>query len=213
MSRSSLSTSPLPEIVKEAWETGQTIDLATVGYGRIHWGNKQDVDDHPHPYYYFLAGIVRTFGLSRILEIGTHWGGATRAMHRGMIEPTAGKIVTVDITTESDNRLKSYPDIVKVVGDANIESTMTEVLTHFGNRPVDLIYIDALHFAMPTFQNYALYTAALRPKVVVFDDITLNEEMSRSGLGYRPATSRATRSTQFTSSPAYARSLVSVLSG
>jgi predicted O-methyltransferase YrrM len=178
MQLSELATADLREVVRRAWDVGQQIDLSGIGYGRIHWGNKEDVDDTPHPYYHFLAGLVRHNRLTRILEIGTHWGGATRAMWKGLRDPSEGTVVTVDISTESDNRLKGYPDIKKIVGDANKEETMAAVAEAF-DGPADLVYIDALHFAMPTYLNYALYASLLRPKLVVFDDITLNSEMER----------------------------------
>lgn len=169
----------LRTIVREAWAEGQKIDLSGIGYGRIHWGNKEDVDDTPHPYYYFLAGLIRRLDLPRVFEIGTHWGGATRAMWKGLRDPSQGKVVTVDITTESDNRLKDFPGIRKIVGDANLEETVVKVSEEFNHRAIDLLYIDALHFTMPTYLNYAIYSTLLRPKLVVFDDITLNDEMAR----------------------------------
>jgi predicted O-methyltransferase YrrM len=178
MANPNLVTSDLKSIVTEAWAVGQTIDLSGIGYGRIHWGNKEDVDDSPHPYYHFLAGLVRRYELHRVFEIGTHWGGATRAMWKGLANPAEGRIVTVDISTESDNRLKDFPAIQKIVGDANTEGTLAAVVEAF-DGPVDLIYIDALHYAMSTYLNYALYATLLRPKLVVFDDITLNDEMAR----------------------------------
>ena len=172
-----LATKSLRNVVIEAWEDGQKIDLSGVGYGRLHWGNKQDVRDEPSPYYYFLAGLVRRHKFRRIFEIGTHWGGATRSMYHGLTEPSGGKVVTVDITTESDNRLKDYPDIVKFVGDGNSEAVFGQVLTEFGDEPVDLVYIDAAHQTLPTFMSFALYAVALKPKFIVFDDITLNDKM------------------------------------
>jgi predicted O-methyltransferase YrrM len=129
-------------------------------------------------YYHFLAGLGRCFGFTRILEIGTHWGGATRAMRHG-IGAAPGTVVTVDVTTESDNRLKAYPEIRKVVGDANSEAAFAAVIEHFERRPIDLLYIDALHLAWPSFLNHAIYATVLRPKLVVFDDIALNAEMAR----------------------------------
>ncbi len=177
MDRSKLASSDIKSIVSTGWEEGQRIDLSGIGYGRIHWGNKRDIDDDPHPYYHFLAGLVRANELTRILEIGTHWGGATRSMWKGFSEPTKCKIVTVDITNESDHRLRDFPDICKIVGDANTEKTMVAIADEFDWKPIDLIYIDALHLAMSTFLNYAIYVTVLRPKLIVFDDITLNESM------------------------------------
>lgn len=180
MADTDLAFDDLPTIVRNAWADGQKIDLSGVGYGRLHWGNQTDVRDEPSPYYYFLAGLVRRFNFSKILEIGTHWGGATRAMHRGMLNPQYGKIVTVDITTESDNRLKDYPDIVKIVGDGNSPEVFTKVMSEFETKPADLVYIDAEHQMMPTFTSFAIYAMALRPKLIVLDDVTLSDGMRQA---------------------------------
>ena len=75
---------PIADIVRTAYALGKTIDISAIGYGRVHWGNQQDVLDTPVPYYYLLAGMVRRHKLNRIFEIGTHWGGATRAMYHGL---------------------------------------------------------------------------------------------------------------------------------
>jgi len=172
-----LNSDTLEDIVRSAWDVGKEIDLSGIGYGRIHWGNREDVKDQPSSYYYFLAGLVRKFSLARILEIGTHWGGATRAMWYGLNDPDSAKIVTVDITTESDNRLLDYPKIQKIVGDANSEAIFDRIATSFDWEPIDLIYIDAAHQTVPTVMSFALYAMALRPKLMVLDDITLNEPM------------------------------------
>lgn len=177
MSQNELAFDDMPELVRKAWETGQKIDLSGIGYGRLHWGNQTDVLDKPSPYYFFLAGLVRRHRLQRIFEIGTHWAGATRAMFHGMESTDSAKVVTVDITTESDNRLKDYPSITKIVGDGNTEDVFTQVLSAYGSEPVDLIYIDAAHQTMPTFTSFALYAMALKPKLIVLDDVTLNQGM------------------------------------
>ena len=180
MSDNELAVDDMPTIVKKAWETGQAIDLNGIGYGRLHWGNQKDIIDSPSPYYYFLAGVVRRHNMTRILEIGTHWAGATRSMYQGVSDLRKSKIVTVDITTESDSRLAAYPDIKKFVGDGNSEEVFSKVVNEFGFEPVDLIYIDAAHQTMPVFTSFALYTMALKPKLVIFDDVTLNEGMRKA---------------------------------
>lgn len=172
-----LSTGTLPDIVTAAWADGRKIDLDGIGYGRVHWGNKSDVLDTPNNYYYFLAGLVRRYGFTRILEIGTHWGGATRAMRAGVKRPEDARIVTVDISTESDNRLKDYPDIVKIVGDANTAPTLWNIIEAFDGQPVDLVYIDADHHCFPTIASVAFLSLLLRPKLIVLDDISFNEDM------------------------------------
>lgn len=180
MSTTELADDDMPTIVRNGWETGQAIDLKNIGYGRLHWGNKADVLDNPSPYYYFLAGIVRRHNFSRVLEIGTHWAGATRSMYHGMSDPKNGKVVTIDITTESDNRLHDYPDITKLVGDGNSGEIFEKVVNEFAQVPVDLVYIDAAHQTMSVFTSFALYAMALKPKLIIFDDVTLNEGMRKA---------------------------------
>lgn len=175
-----IKTVPLHDLVRHAWQEGQRIDLEGIGYGRIHWGNASDVIDFPLPYYRFLAGLVRSLNFTRIFEIGTHWGGATRAMWHGVSDKDAACVVTVDITTESDSRLHAYPDIKKVVGDANTEEAFEETIAHFGTQPIDLLYIDADHFMMPLLLNFSLYTTILRPKFVVMDDVTWSDSMLKA---------------------------------
>jgi hypothetical protein len=167
----------LEDIVKAAWVTGQDLNLTGLGYGRIHWGNQTDISHTPQSYYYFLSGIVRMLGFSRILEIGTHCGGSTLAMFSGVGDRQA-EIVTVDITSEGDPYLQPYSQIRKITGDANSMEVIHQVLEAFSFRSIDLIYIDADHNCLPTLLNYAIYATLLRPKYVVFDDITLNESMS-----------------------------------
>src|SRR5437762_58393 len=65
-------TKPKPsliEIIKRAWEVGQTFDLSDVGYGPAHWKAEKKLHETPFPYYYFLAGLVRSQNCKRIFEI------------------------------------------------------------------------------------------------------------------------------------------------
>ena len=175
--RASLSELNLAEIVRESWKVGQTIELSGIGYGQIHWGNSTDVLDSPFPYYYFLAGLVRNLKLARILEIGTHSAGSTRAMWRGLASPASGVFATVDISSDSDRYLADYPGIKKVLGDANSRQVFSELIAYFADAPVDLVYIDAEHATIPTLMSFALYATLLKPKFMVFDDITHNDGM------------------------------------
>ena len=78
-----------------------------------------------------------------------------------------GKVVTIDISTESDAVLPSCPEssrIQKIVGDAN----SLEVIEQVGmvlNR-TGILYVDADHRALPTLLNFSIYSTLLRPKVV-----------------------------------------------
>jgi plasmid stability protein len=167
----------LTSLVRTAWGVGRTIDLPGIGYGRIHWGNQTDVVSHPYPYYHFLAGLVRVTGARRILEIGTHSGGSIRAMKEGLSAPQGAVLVTVDTSNESDPYLSSEPLVKKIQGDALTEGTFGQVVEQFPDRRCDLLYVDATHDFWPTLQPLALYVFALRPRLVVMDDITLNPGM------------------------------------
>jgi len=90
------------------------------------------------------------------------------------------KLVTVDLTEESNNFLPNQserPMIHKIVGDANSSEVIRQISEEFGEKPVDLVYIDADHSELPTFLNFAIYATLLKPKVVICDDIELTESM------------------------------------
>lgn len=167
----------LPDLVRAAWDAGQEIDLAGVGYGRIHWGDRQQIRTQPDAYYYFLAGLARILRAKRAIEIGTHCGGSARALWSGIADEEKGLIVTVDITRESDEHLAAYSRIKKVVGDANREEVLRNVVAQAGDAPVDILFVDADHTFMPTYLNYCIYSAAFRPKIAVFDDAVRSESM------------------------------------
>lgn len=172
-----LSEMTLPDLIRAAWDAGQETDLTGVGYGRIHWGDRQQIRDQPDGYYYFLAGLARLLRAQRAIEIGTHCGGSARAIWRGMADEDHGLIVTVDITQESDEHLAAYPRIKKVVGDANRQEVLRSVASHVGDDPVDILFVDADHTFMPTFLNYSIYSTAFRPRIAVFDDAVRNDSM------------------------------------
>src|SRR5437764_9936073 len=60
----------------------ENMDLTDCFYGASHGSG--DFVDHPLDYYYFLAGFVCQLRCSRLLELGTHFGGSIRSMARGL---------------------------------------------------------------------------------------------------------------------------------
>lgn len=89
----------LEDIVAVAWLAGMAVDLAGIQFGPgVPGPQNKALVPGPHPYYCFLAGLVRSQGCSRILEIGTHFGGSALSMLRGIGDPARAKLVTVDIT-------------------------------------------------------------------------------------------------------------------
>jgi hypothetical protein len=166
----------LAEMVRAAWIAGKDIPLSNAVYGPAHWPDGKRFCDEPFTYYYFLAGLVRLQGCRRMVEIGTHFGGSTLAMLHGVLKASSAKIVTIDIT-DLNPVLHSTPGIIKLTGDANSDEQIKRIFVHFGGEPIDLLFIDADHSFLPTITNFALYVALLRPRLVVIDDVKLNEGM------------------------------------
>jgi hypothetical protein len=167
---------PLEDIVKLAWKIGKEIDLSNIGYGPAHWEGGDRVVTSPNPYYFFLSGLARSQGFKRIFEIGTHFGGSIFALMRGISEAEKSEIVTVDIT-DLNPAIQAASGINKITGDANSEYIVKKVMTIFNGDPIDLMFIDADHRFLPTMTNFGLYVALLRPRMVVLDDIVLNDSM------------------------------------
>lgn len=169
--------SRLEELVRQAWETGQQIDLGRAAYGRAMRDNQEIWIKSPSTYYPFLAGLVRAIGARTVIEIGTNCGGSALAMAAGM--SSAGRIVTIDISDFSDPYLREHPSIRKIEGDANSIEVIEATLAAVGTDTVDLVYIDAAHSCLPTLLNYCIYGALFRPRLVAIDDITLYQTMTR----------------------------------
>jgi tetratricopeptide (TPR) repeat protein len=167
----------LKELVKQAWIVGNQIDLSECTYGVWHDG--KTVFTTPSSYYYFLAGMVRVNRLSKILEIGTYRGGSILAMDRALEDKSVAKLVTIDINLFEPERLKSFPEIERIEGDSASAEVISEVVKKFEGEPIDLIYIDGDHKYESTMAAYSIYTTLLKPKFVIFDDITLNDSMFR----------------------------------
>jgi hypothetical protein len=177
-SRSAAMTSDasLAAIIQLAWAQGQTFDLAAVGYGPAHWNDGEKFYDKPFPYYHFLAGFVRSQNCKRIFEIGTHFGGSTNSMLRGIADQSEAQVVTVDIT-DLNSTLHQTLGVTKITGDANSEVVIKMAVAIMGDAPIDLLYVDAAHDFVPTLINLGLYIFLLRPRFVVIDDIVLNDGM------------------------------------
>lgn len=170
---------PLDELVSWAWKIGNAIDLTGVGYGRIHWDNFRDIITDPLPYYFFLAGFVRLVHAARICEIGTHWGGSTLALRRGVSPELKPDVVTIDLSRKS--RFDAELGIRKIIGEAGSKVVLQTVAEHFDEQAhIDLLFIDSHHTFAATFSQYCEYTTLLRPRFVILDDISLNEEMANA---------------------------------
>jgi predicted O-methyltransferase YrrM len=169
---------PLTEVISAAWRLGASIDLSGIGYGRPHWGDFKTPEMSPQPYYFFLAGFVRLTSAKRIIEIGTHQGGSTRALFAGLTSPDQSRIVTVDITPDGTRMFSGHQTITPLMLNANSAECHAACLGVVGHAGVDLSYIDADHRLQPTLINFALYGILSKATFVVLDDITLTQEMA-----------------------------------
>ena len=166
----------LSEIVRNAWAAGKEISLPDAAYGPAHWSHGDRFVTEAQTYYYFLAGFVQTQKCTRILEIGTHYGGSTLAMLHGLSESDSADIVTIDIT-DLNPALHRTRGIRKLIGDANSETQLKTIAAHFGGKPIDLLFIDADHTFLPTITNFGIYFSILCPRYVIIDDVQLNDGM------------------------------------
>jgi len=149
---------------------GLKIDLSGCNYGETT--GPCSFLKRPTKYYYFLAGLIRSRGMTHILEIGTHCGGSIMSMDRGLNDKDRpkSKLVTVDIENKNHDGFKEYPDIKRITGDSLNEDTIKKVWECF-DRPIDLIYIDSLHEYEHTKKNIEIYAERLNPQYIAIDDI------------------------------------------
>jgi hypothetical protein len=167
---------PLADVIKTAWEVGRCIDLSDIGYGPAHWEGGERFIRTPEPNYFFLAGLVRSQNFKRIFEVGTHYGGSILSMMRGITPYDNARLVTVDIT-DLNPVLHTLPNLTKLTGDTNTEEIIQKAVIHLKGEPIDLLYIDADHKFLPTLSNFCVYSTLLRPRMIVMDDIVLNDSM------------------------------------
>jgi predicted O-methyltransferase YrrM len=157
---------------------GRKIDLTGCNYGETT--GPLTFLKRPTNYYYFLAGLVRSRGMTRILEIGTHFGGAIMSMSRGLSEEglPKSKLVTVDIERKNQDGFKEYSHIRHITGDS-LDKDVVERVAECFEGPIDLIYIDSLHEYGHTKENIDTYGKRLRPQYIVLDDIRQCDSMRK----------------------------------
>ena len=157
---------------------GRNIDLSDCPYGETT--GCSSFINRPTRYYYFLAGLVRIEKLTRVLEIGTNYGGSIMSIAKGLPEDDISKsrLVTVDIVTKNPEGFKKYPGIKRIKGDSLDEKVAREVVNSFNGR-IDLLYIDSLHEYDHTKRNINIYSAKLKPRYVVLDDIRQCDDMKK----------------------------------
>jgi hypothetical protein len=112
-----------------------------------------------------------------MLEVGTHYGGATLALSRGVADDSdAACIVTLDIIRQNESKLRDVRGLHRITGDSLDRGVIDEACSYF-DAPIDLLYVDSRHERLETLQNIAVYANRLQPEVIVLDDIHLNESM------------------------------------
>jgi cephalosporin hydroxylase len=180
---------PSPEVARFLRENcaiarkkGEGINLDQCCYGEKHRGD--GLSERPLSYYYFLAGLVNHFQLKRVFEVGTHYGGSIRSMIRGLThkqDRDQSLYVTADVNFYKAEAFGHYPDTLvrRFHGDAGDAAEVEKVRKLFGEEPIDMLYIDAIHSYDGTAHHINLYTNSLRPRFIVLDDIHLNHEMER----------------------------------
>jgi predicted O-methyltransferase YrrM len=169
----------LQDLCATAYSVGKTIDMGGIVYGPAHWEQTGFVNRAPE-YYYFLAGLVRTQQAKTIVEIGTWYGGSTRAMLRGFETPAPGQlIVTVDPQQRNLEAFRDHPEIVAIEGDAAEDRIVEQVAARVQPR-LDILFVDGDHRYGPTKAVVEKYCHALRPKWMVFDDIHFRWSMEKT---------------------------------
>lgn len=161
---------------ERAMREGLKIDLSGCNYGETT-GPCRFIK-RPTNYYYFLAGLVRSQRMTRILEIGTHFGGSIMSMSRGLNKKDIpkSKLVTVDIERKNRDGFKEYSHIKHVTGNSLDEEVIKKVCECF-EVPIDLIYIDSLHEYEHTKKNIEIYAKSLNPRYIALDDIRQCDSM------------------------------------
>lgn len=168
----------LKEICEQAMEVGTKIDLSDCPYGETT-GSCYFVK-RPTNYYFFLAGLVRLQRLTRIVEIGTNYGGSIMSMSKGLHKDDIenSRLVTVDIICKNDEGFKKYPHIKRIHGDSLKEDITRKIVGSF-DKKIDLIYVDSVHEYNHARKNIYTYAAKLSPRYVVLDDIRQCDDMIR----------------------------------
>jgi predicted O-methyltransferase YrrM len=168
------------QAIETAYEYAREhINLSGCYYGEPH--SKGPFVDTPNAYYFFLAGLVAQLRCSRILEIGTHFGGSIFSMARGVeyagLLPWA-EIVTIDIKDSNSEAFRTQALVKRVLGNCLDDAIAQKVARSF-TGPVDLMFIDAVHDYEHTNRCLEQYLPLVSPRLVILDDIRLRSSMKK----------------------------------
>tara|TARA_B100001094_G_scaffold171254_1_gene165603 strand:+ start:3239 stop:4738 length:1500 start_codon:yes stop_codon:yes gene_type:complete len=157
------------KIFENIFYTGKNILSGTIiGYDENRSKSTQ-------PYYNILAGFVKCFNISNVVEIGTHKGGSSLAMINGNNNL---QLVTIDVK-EHDmaiQRLNKYSNCKRLIGDSLSTKIQDNVKNFFVKSGKTLLYIDALKDGKWIEKNIEFYKF-LKPDYIILDDITINGTM------------------------------------
>lgn len=173
-----MGTDNLNNICARAVIEGQKINLDGCCYGPSSIDGS--LSGKPEPYYYFLAGLIRSGRFTHVFEIGTHYGGSIMSISRGLRDEEIGKskVLTIDLTYGNESGFKEFPHIKRMQGDALSKKMIKKVRGYF-ERDIDLLFIDSSHEYDHVKLCIAIYANMLRPKYIILDDIFLNGSMKK----------------------------------
>ncbi len=127
------------------------------------------------PYYRFLFHLAKTMKPSLVVELGSYRGGSTAYLAEG----SACKVVAVEPYPQPE-----FSDVVKRYSNIDWRkdaSLSKDVLDSVADQSVDLCFIDTVHteeFAVP---EYKAWSSKMKSGgVMLFDDITIDESMSKA---------------------------------
>jgi predicted O-methyltransferase YrrM len=123
-----------------------------------------------------LAELVSADKPLRVLEIGTGNGGTLFAL--AWASAPGARILSIDLTIYPTERRILYRTFaadrrVDVwAADSHLEATRDRVAAHFGQQPLDLVFIDGDHTYDSVRRDYELYAPLVREGgIIAFHDI------------------------------------------
>ena len=140
-------------------------------------GYDEKRSDFTQPYYYFLAGFVKSMQVSTVVEIGTHKGGSGLAMKIGMPNLNLLTIDTNEYELAKD-RLDELGNCKRIIGNPLYIFTYLKVRFYLRDKSnPKLLFIDAKKdgdWIDKILKRYLFLDA----DYILVDDITFDEKMT-----------------------------------
>jgi hypothetical protein len=170
-SRTYMPDLTVEQICLAAFALGQTLDLEDCIYGP-NTKAKNGFLGHGLSYYRLLAGLAAMIDARTVVEIGTHFGGSTRALWRGMnYTGGAGKLLTVDIEDISCPALRELDGLQVLIGDAADKRVLAELVQRVRGDTVDLVFLDGKKDAVFVETILQHLLSRLEVRWLVIDDV------------------------------------------